>query len=139
MSGSGIKGVVPIDKMASEITKALTNWSQEVADAMNAAVAEATAYAVLDLKRNSPKDSGDYAKDWTRTTLEKSRYALRNVVHNKGHYRLTHLLEHGHAIVNAKKPGAKTRTDAYPHIGLAEAHAQQILNEKMEQYIHDID
>jgi len=133
MSRSAIRGVVPIDKMASEIAKQLTSWSREVAQAMNAAVAETTAEAVLELKRNSPKDTGDYAKDWDRKTLESSRYALRNVVYNKHHYRLTHLLEHDHALRNGK------RSVPQPHIGIAEAHAIDALNEKMRQYINDVD
>lgn len=135
---SGIKGVIPIDKMASEIAKAMNEWSQDIADATIKAVAETTAETVLELKRTSPRregpNGGAYAKDWTRSALEKSRYGLVNVVHNKGHYRLTHLLEKGHA--NARGGG---RTPAHPHIGLAEAHALDMLEEKMRQYINDVD
>lgn len=134
MSRSGIKGVVPLDKMASEIAKTLTDWSQEVDDAMRVAVIEASAEAVRDLKRNSPKDTGAYARDWTRSILTNSRFNLRYVVHNKHHYRLTHLLEDGHA--NARGGG---RTPAYPHIGLAEARAQDYLMEKARQELVDID
>ena len=131
---SGIKGAIPIDRMASEIAKALNEWSQDVADATKKAVVETTAEAVLELKRNSPRDSGAYARDWDRKTLETSRYGIRNVVYNKKHYRLTHLLEHGHA--NARGGG---RTPAYPHIGIAEARAMEMLQEKTERYIHDVD
>ena len=138
MSKSAIKGAIPIDKMASEIAKQLTSWSREVAQAMNEAVAETSAEAVLELRRNSPRREGPkggaYAKDWDRKTLESSRYALRNVVYNKHHYRLTHLLEKGHA--NARGGG---RTPAHPHIGIAEAHAMDMLEEKMRQYINDVD
>ena len=136
--GSAIKGVVPIDKMASEITKQLAAWNQDIADATIKAVAETTAETALELKRTSPRRSGPnggaYAKDWAATALERSRYGLRNVVHNKRHYRLTHLLENGHA--NARGGG---RTPAHPHIGIAEAHALEMLEEKMRQYINDVD
>lgn len=138
MSRSGIKGVVPLDKMASEIAKTLSDWSQDIADAMKAAVVEASAEAVRDLKHNSPRRpppvGGAYARDWTRSPLERSRYGLKYVVHNKHHYRLTHLLEDGHA--NARGGG---RTPAHPHIGLAEARAQDYLEEKARQYINDVD
>lgn len=137
MSRSGIKGVIPIDAMAQQIANELQNWSQDVADAMKEAVIETTAEAVLELKRSSPKDSGDYAKDWTRSLLEQSRYGLKYVVHNKHHYRLTHLLEHGHN--NPRAVNGKTWTPAKPHIGLAEAHAMELLEEKMRQYINDVD
>lgn len=133
---SGIKGVIPIDAMAGAIRDTLDVYSRDVIAAVEKATVETTAEAVLELKRNSPKDSGDYAKDWTRSLLEKSRYGLRYVVHNKGHYRLTHLLENGHN--NPRAVDGKPWTPAYPHIGLAEAHAIDMMREKVEQYLNDI-
>ena len=133
---SGIKGVIPIDAMAGAIRDTLDVYSRDVIAAVEKATVETTAVAVLELKRNSPKDSGDYAKDWTRSLLEKSRYGLRYVVHNKGHYRLTHLLENGHN--NPRAVDGKPWTPAYPHIGLAEAHAIDMMREKVEQYLNDI-
>ena len=133
---SGIKGVIPIDAMAGAIRDTLGVYSRDVIAAVEKATVETTAEAVLELKRNSPKDSGDYAKDWTRSLLEKSRYGLRYVVHNKGHYRLTHLLENGHS--NPRAVNGKAWTPAYPHIGLAEAHAIDMMREKVEQYLNDI-
>lgn len=133
---SGIKGVIPIDAMAGAIRDTLDVYSRDVIAAVEKATVETTAEAVLELKRNSPKDSGDYAKDWTRSLLEKSRYGLRYVVHNKGHYRLTHLLENGHN--NPRAVNGKPWTPAYPHIGLAEAHAIDMMREKVEQYLNDI-
>ena len=136
MSRSAIKGVVPVDRMASEIAKQLNAWNQDIADATIKAVAETTAETVLELKRNSPKDRGDYARSWTRSVLENNRFGLRNVVHNKAHYRLTHLLENGH--INPRAKTGMTRTPAYPHIGIAEAHAMQMLEEKVRQYCKDV-
>lgn len=133
---SGIKGVIPIDAIAGAIRDTLDVYSRDVIAAVEKATVETTAEAVLELKRNSPKDSGDYAKDWTRSLLEKSRYGLRYVVHNKGHYRLTHLLENGHS--NPRAVNGKPWTPAYPHIGLAEAHAIDMMREKVEQYLNDI-
>lgn len=136
---SSIKGAVPIDAMAQEIAKTLSEWSQEVADAMKVAVMETSAETALELKRNSPKrpHGGAYARDWAWTVLEHSRYGLRHVVYNKRHYRLTHLLEYGHS--NPRAVNGKPWTPAYPHIGLAEAHAMEMLEEKMRQHIHDVD
>lgn len=133
---SGIKGVIPIDMMAGKIRDTLDVYSRDVAEAIIKAVAETSAETVLELKRTSPKDSGDYAKDWAASVLEKSRYGLRNVVHNKRYYRLTHLLENGHSNPRAVK--GSPWTPAKPHIGLAEAHAIQMMEEKVEQYINDI-
>ena len=137
---SGIKGVVPIDKMASEIAKQLGEWNQEMADATIKAVAETCAETVLELKRTSRQlfNGNAYASSWKTSVLEHSRYGQRNVIHNEKHYRLTHLLENGHNNPRAKNPGAKTFTQGRPHIGLAEAHAMQMLEEKMEQYYKDV-
>lgn len=71
--------------------------------------------AVKQLKENSPKDSGDYAKNWSYKT-RKVMYNNVYVIYNKAPtYRLTHLLENGHRIVvNGKKVGD---ADPQPHIG----------------------
>ena len=134
MARSRITSAIPIDKMAKEIVNAMSEYSQDVAEASRKAVAEATAEAVLDLKRNSPKDTGRYAKSWKYSAVQETKTVFRNVVHNAKYYRLTHLLEHGHA--NARGGG---RTPAYPHIGLAEQKAIENLEEKMRQYINDVD
>ena len=134
MARSRITSAIPIDKMAKEIVNAMSEYSQDVAEASRKAVAEATAEAVLDLKRNSPKDTGRYAKSWKYSAVQETKTVFRNVVHNAKYYRLTHLLENGHA--NARGGG---RTPAYPHIGLAEQKAIENLEEKMRQYINDVD
>lgn len=138
MARSRIQGAIPIERMANEITKMMTEYSDDVAEAMRKAVSETSAEAVLDLKRNSPKRKGPkggaYARSWKYDAIEETRTKWRNVVHNVKHYRLTHLLERGHA--NARGGG---RTPAYPHIGLAEAKAIDNLAEKMRQYINDVD
>lgn len=134
MARSRISSAIPIDKMAKEIVDAMSEYSQDVAEASRKAVAEATAEAVLDLKRNSPKDTGRYARSWKYSAVQETKSVFRNIVHNAKYYRLTHLLEHGHA--NARGGG---RTPAHPHIGLAEQKAIENLEEKMRQYINDVD
>lgn len=138
MARSRIQGAIPIDRMANEIAKTMAEYSEDVGEAVRKATIEASAEAVLDLKRNSPKRKGPkggaYARSWKNTAIEETRTKWRFIVHNERHYRLTHLLERGHA--NARGGG---RTPAYPHIGQAEARAMDNLAEKMRQYINDVD
>lgn len=43
-----------------------------------------------------------YAKDWAYK-IKKDKNGKYGVVYNKKHYRLTHLLEHGHVVWNGRK------------------------------------
>lgn len=58
--------------------------------------------------------TGEYAESWTYD-MHKDKYDNPyGVVHNKEHYRLTHLLEHGH--VSANQHGEYGRVAPKPHI-----------------------
>ena len=60
--------------------------------------------------------TGKYKKNWASKYKAKAGGA-EATVYNKDTYRLTHLLEYGHAKVNGG------RVKAYPHIGEAEKEA----------------
>ena len=63
------------------------------------------------LKENSPKDKGDYAKGWR---IKKDKKAKTTIVHNSKYPGLTHLLENGHIVKNAK--GIVGRAAGVKHI-----------------------
>lgn len=69
------------------------------------------------LKANSPKRFGDYAKSWA-VKQEGKIGSERYIVHNKNHYRLTHLLEYGHVTRN--QHGQFGTVKAKPHIAKVE-------------------
>lgn len=95
--------------------KVLDTFSKELQEKVDAAVDKASKDTVKRLKQTSPKDSGDYAKSWSRKKI-----AGGFVVYAAApHYRLTHLLEHGHAVSNQFGSLGK-RAPAYPHIKPAE-------------------
>lgn len=54
------------------------------------------------------------------------------VVHNKPHYRLTHLLEHGHAVSN-QWGATGHRAGAHPHIEPAELEGVRKFIEEVER------
>lgn len=100
---------VPVEGLANEIMKNLTEYSQEVTDGIKKAEDETAKECRDNLKQDSPKKSGFYAGSWRVTVAYERTMEKRTVIHNK-EYRLTHLLENGHA----KRNGGRTK--AYPHI-----------------------
>lgn len=118
---------VNIDKLANELVKQLDIFRDVTVDMMTEAVDETAKATVAELKRTSPRDSGEYAKSWRskRDKTLKGKWAYSRIVYNKDHYRLTHLLEKGHAKVNGG------RTAAQPHIEPAEEIAQRMLEETL--------
>lgn len=103
--------ISPLD-LSDALQKVLTDAVQDIKDQVNAEAREIAEDVCNNLKRHSPKDKGDYAKSWTVDEKEGTAFlGTKNyVIHNKRHYRLTHLLEYGHA----NRDGG--RTNARPHI-----------------------
>ena len=100
-------------------------------------MAETAKETAAELRKISPKGhgkhKGEYANSWT---VKKDKKNHEFIVHNKDHYRLTHLLEYGHLIVNqygvwSKRGGGSDKTDANPHIYRAEQYGIKILFDKL--------
>lgn len=96
--------------IASQIADALAEYSEEVNQKLEHAKSLVADETVAYLKDNSPVGRrGKYAKGW-----RKKKDGTSYVVHNATDYRLTHLLEKGHA----KRNGGRTKAE--PHISDAE-------------------
>ena len=121
---------VTVDEMLEAVQDVLGGYVEEVTEAVNRA-AVSTALSTRDeLRKTSPRRTGNYARSWTETTTENERNGLYTAtVHNKKHYRLTHLLEYGHALVS----GGRAR--AFPHIKPAEQKAIKQFTQKVEEAI----
>lgn len=108
------------DQLAKEVNEILEQFKETTGDALKNATDAAVKDIVKQLKETSPKQpgGGEYAKSWAATpaSAKKGKAGYSRIVYNKKHYRLTHLLEFGHAKVG-KKGG---RTKAIPHIKKAE-------------------
>ena len=118
---------IDIDQLAAEIAKGRAEYSQDVVEKVNVSSEEVGKAAVKQLKQTSPKrpGSGKYAKSWTMKTEPEVGQPHKRIVHVKApHYRLTHLLEHGHA----KKGGG--RVEGKPHIRPAE---EMVIREFMSE------
>lgn len=98
-----------VDDLAVFITQTLEEYSEEVAQTLEEEKEKIATEAVQELKLKSPKGYRvSYSKGWRKTKKDKGW-----VIHNK-EYRLTHLLEKGHA----KRDGGRTREQ--PHIKIVE-------------------
>ena len=56
---------VEIDELASEIANQLQSYTAEIRDEVKKAVDKVAKETVSTLKQTSPKDTGDYARNWT--------------------------------------------------------------------------
>ncbi|WP_271814496.1 HK97 gp10 family phage protein [Clostridium beijerinckii] len=103
---ASIKG---LSDLSNEIAKALTEYTEDVTKGIEKEKRINAKKAVEMLKAASPKSesatSGEYANSWTTSKIDG-----KQVIYNKEHYQLTHLLEYGHA----NRDGG--RTPGKPHI-----------------------
>lgn len=106
---------VSVDQLAAEIARGLAEYSQDVVEKVNLSSERVGKEAVKRLKQTSPKRYGKYAKSWTMKTEKAIGQPHTRIIHAKApHYRLTHLLEYGHAKVGGG------RVEGRPHIRPAE-------------------
>lgn len=100
--------------LTSQIAEIFDEYNRDMKRKVNNSVDVVGKEAVAKLKSTSPKKSGDYAKGW-RLKRERGRNGINDVtIHNATDWHLTHLLENGHVIRNAK--GTYGRTNGKKHI-----------------------
>lgn len=125
-----IKQKVSIDNLADTIRQELVLFSQEIAEQIDLSGEKIGKEALKKLKDTSPKKSGKYAKAWTMTTDPQLVKPDNRILHVKApHYRLTHLLEFGHAL----RGGGRSR--AFPHIEKAEEEVIRTFTAAVEEAI----
>ncbi|MFC3883754.1 HK97 gp10 family phage protein [Bacillus songklensis] len=113
-----------MDDIAKELTKQLAQYTTSVEEELENAKEDVTKTGVTALKAASPKETGSYAKGWTRKKVGQDI-----IVHNRTDYQLTHLLEHGHA-----KAGGG-RVVGIPHIRPVEEQMVKEFEERVEKAI----
>lgn len=133
---------VKIDSLSVEIIKALTEYKDSIEEDVKETSDKLIKEAVKELKEKSPKSnkdvkikggntvsSGEYAKSWSIKNGKKAENTYSKAAYNKKHYRLTHLLEFGHATRNGG------RTKAIPHIRPTEEKYRKEFTEELERKI----
>lgn len=117
---------VKVDDLAATVEKTLSDYAEDVNDIVKQEIKDAGKEAAKELKTKSPKSTGKYAKGWRSTVQKETAVGAEVVVHNKI-YRLTHLLEKGHA----KRGGG--RVAAIPHIAPVEEEITGKLSDEIEK------
>lgn len=122
---NGFSVSAQVDKLLDDYTVEMKRKATEVFDQVAKEV-------VQQLRQTSPvgkgKHAGEYAKSWTVKRQKDKRSGLATItVHNRDHYQLTHLLEHGHALPQGGRAPAK------PHIEKVETWSQNEVVRRLEQ------
>lgn len=122
-------GKIDVDGLANEIMQELYNFQHTTAEAVEKAVKETAKETAKELNAASPVgQTGDYAKSWSykRDPSMKEKYRYNMVVYSKApEYRISHLLENGHA----KRNGG--RVNAIVHIKPIEEQAKERLEKRI--------
>lgn len=127
MSAKNLKGV----DLGSEIIRELQVYSEALVTEADNAAKRSAKRLKKKLENTSPKDTGGYGHDWAiKEVKSKTNGPSTYIVHNKEHYRLTHLLEYGHA----KKDGTG-KVKAQPHIEPARDDEEKKFLEDLESVV----
>ncbi len=121
---------INIDKIADEIVNTLSDYTMDIAEGVKEAAEETAKELLNNIRADAPKRKGRYKKAMAVKTTRDDAYERRKTWYVKApHYRLAHLLEHGHA----KRNGG--RVQAFPHIEKNEQKAVEAFNERVERII----
>ncbi len=124
-------------RLPEELKKQLETYDQSIIKSLNEAYKELAEEGVAKLKSTHPyRDrSGKYSKSFEVAERENAvsvTGAKSYAIHSKKHYRLTHLLEHGHRIVT-RKGKIVGETHTFKHWDAA----QEAVESKVERAIRD--
>lgn len=112
---------IDASQLSAAVMAELSKFQGATNEVIDHAAITAANHAVMTLNISSPSLSGDYKRGWAVKIKKKAKVGgtASVVVHNRTSYRLTHLLEHGHAkyVYGRRLPGD---VSARPHIQAVE-------------------
>lgn len=120
---------IKAEDLTEKIMKGLNEYKDILTDDLKASSKKVANKVRNEIKKNAPKDKGDYIKSWSVKKIKENSNGISLAVHSRNKYQLTHLLEHGHA----KRGGGRTRS--YPHIAPAEKMGIKMLEDEITRSI----
>ena len=137
----GKKTIKPVD-LSAAVEELLKDYGEQVFEAMGDAIKDTSTKARDELRSVKyfsahGHPTGAYSKDWEFEERLVKRYKKQATVYNENHYRLTHLLESGHAkwLWGIKAGG---RVDGFEHIRPVNDKAQDYLIETVSERIESL-
>lgn len=124
---------IELTEFEQAMVEIMNDYKEKAREACAEALPKVGQDTVRELQSTSPKRTGAYTKGWAyqMDPRKKTKDKQKMVVYNKDHYRLTHLLEKGHAKVSGG------RVEAQPHIAPAAEKAEQealkLIKNKLER------
>ena len=118
---------IKAENLADAVMEGLKDYARLATDDLKAAVKEAGQSARKELRTTAPKKTGAYRKSWTYKVTGETANTINVTIHSKDRYRLTHLLENGHA----KRGGGRVK--AIPHISVAQDNAVEKMTKSIER------
>lgn len=127
---------VSYDKLSDEIQKQLSEYSQDITNGLNEAFKGLADEGVKALQNTKPYHdrTGRYAKGFAVTQRKNATSvagAESYTIHNKKHYQITHLLEHGHLTRKG------TRTAAFKHWEIALDNIDKAAEKAIEKVVRN--
>lgn len=110
--------------LANLIAKELAAYSKEIEEEVDEIAEDVAEDTVQELKENSPKRYGRYARNWRFKKNAKGSYVVHNAAPT---YRLTHLLENSHLLRNGG------RSKAQPHIKPVEEKVKENFEKRIKE------
>jgi len=118
-----------IDDLSTLIADELAQYTAEVAEDVKQICKDVSKEMTDNIKRDSPKQHGKYAKGWRSKIEYEDKDNIRIRTYNATDYQISHLLEYGHA-----KTGGG-RVEGKPHIRPNEEKAKNGLLERIEKVV----